>query len=540
MNLAEMQRLIRDEVEHWPGVSVDFIVDVGKHPKSVLTFGGTTRKRAFSRGLSDAFFGQHRALADVRRCLREMGATRDSPEPKSAEEKPHRRRNPGAGKRMAMPATKAPVETGIAEKLKAAGVNMPEIVVVPEDGQSAESARAEARREEIAAAVAAISDGIYFGLDPDIYHAVPALGGSALCQLLVSPATFWAGSWLDPNRPELDEEQTLAQLLGKAYHCARLEPERLEERFCRGLSKADFDPDKLLTSDSAVRAVLKELGLTQSIGNESNQDRARRLIDAGYDGAIWSLVQEAWRAELHGRQPIDPKYWEEIKIDMDRLRRVPEVVELLSDGAAEVSVIWTDDRGLRCKGRFDYLSAGHWADFKTYSNTRRRRVEQAIADAVRYERYYVIAAHYRDAAEAVRTMGLPVRGQSSEAERALIDTIRERSDPIECWLIFQEKGGIPNLFARKFRFSGLDVYREHELRAIVGEEPDEATRKMLEESLGQKTGIYRLALMEITKAKTDFITYSQVYEPGEPWAPIEPMGTIDDADFNPRWLEGGI
>ena len=42
---------------------------------------------------------------------------------------------------------------------------------------------------------------------------------------------------------------------------------------------------------------------------------------------------------------------------------------------------------------------------------------------------------------------------------------------------------------------------------------------------------------QIHVAKQTFATYAQVYEPGEPWMPIDPEGTIGDADFRPYFLE---
>src|SRR5690606_73558 len=84
-----------------------------------------------------------------------------------------------------------------------------------------------------------IVDGIYFDLPADVYHAVPRLSSSGVQKLCVSPATFWRGSWLDPDRPDPDEDATKAQILGRAYHTARLEPHLFEQLYVRELDKAE-------------------------------------------------------------------------------------------------------------------------------------------------------------------------------------------------------------------------------------------------------------------------------------------------------------
>ena len=49
-----------------------------------------------------------------------------------------------------------------------------------------------------------LEDGIYFDLDEDQYHAEERLSASGICNMLVSPPTFWANSWLNPDKDELD------------------------------------------------------------------------------------------------------------------------------------------------------------------------------------------------------------------------------------------------------------------------------------------------------------------------------------------------
>jgi hypothetical protein len=378
-------------------------------------------------------------------------------------------------------------------------------------------------------------DGVYFDLPEEIHHAVAALGSSNLSDLLVSPATFWANSWFNPQKAETDDDATKAQILGRAYHVARLEPERFHQTYARRPVKGDFPSENLLTSDAAVKAALKDAGLTQSIGTETPVERAERLLEAGFKGTIFPYEIAQFEAKLDGRIPIDGDRFDEILVDMQRIENQPEVAQHLRGGFCEVSVFWTGADGVRRKARFDHLKAGEWADLKTFDNKSRKDVRQAIADSVRYNRYYVQIAHYRDGYDAIQSGLVTVQGDATDEQRAMIDAIVERKAPPQCWYIFQEKGGVPNLFARQFMFTALDAYREHEIELMIAD-PDR--RAIVADAMSQKTQIYKRGKIEVSRAVALFQMYRDVYTDGDPWAPVDPIGRIEDADFNRFWLEG--
>lgn len=559
MNRRDLEKAIENEVTRWPGVTLEF-VEGGKHPKVKLTFDGMMLSRPYAGTPGDAD-SVHITLGQIRRTMKQLGAVRDKPEPTAEEDDaPYRKPNDGADKRE-LPRASEPAEPqpDVADQLVAVGVASPEqreavqakgstetyakareIVNVQGDDEDDTLFERMTKLAEFEAIVNSIVDGIYFDLPDDIYHAVRALGGSSLGKLLISAGDFWEGSWLDPRRPELDEEQTAAQLLGKAYHCARLEPEAFEIRFCRKPDRADYPAKGLLTSDEKVKAALKEMGHQQTFSGESTFERAVRLEDAGYVGTILPLEIARWERDIAKRSPrptpLKAEHWDDILVDMERIRAMPEIADKLTGGFAEVSVFWTDENGLRCKARFDYLKVEYFDEFKTFANPNGKNVHQAIKDAVQYNRYYVAAAHYRDASEAIRTGGLPIRGPSSEAQRELIEQIQARELPLKLWYIFQQKGGVPNLYAKEFEFLTLDAAREEEIKIMLADE-NPTVREMARQALGAKSAIYKKALWEIHVAKSTFATYAAVYEPGDPWMPIDPEGTIGDADFHPRFLE---
>jgi len=386
-----------------------------------------------------------------------------------------------------------------------------------------------ARRAEMQRRVDAIEDGIYFGLPSEIYHAVPRLSASGLQKLCVSAATFWRRSWLDPDRAELDEEATAAQVLGKAYHTARLEPELFDQQYVRALEKSEFPKATLFTGTDMGKA-LEALGekKTGSVG-----EQAQRLVDAGYEGPIWQIALQEWEAARGDRIALPGKYFDQIATDMEQIRSNDEIAALLTGGAAEVSIFWTDKHGLRMKARMDYLRADMWDDLKTFANPNGKELEQAIADTIRYNRYHVQAVTYRDAAEAIRLGGLQIIGEATERERAIVAAIQIRPDELACWYVFKEKDGVPNLLAYEFDF--FHVPEGTAMNNAIGDDQGAARQARVTR---RPTDLYNRAIMDIDRAKRSFVLHSQAYEPGEPWFPIEAKRSTSALDFSTHWLEG--
>lgn len=377
----------------------------------------------------------------------------------------------------------------------------------------------------------ALEDGIYFDLDEKIYHAQERLSASGICKMMISPPTFWAQSWLNPDRDEIDWD-TPARILGRAYHTARFEPDQLLQRFVPEINPDDYE--NIITSGTEIGDMLAILGEPKKKSGEKVIDQARRLEAAGYTGAILHLKQEIWEAELHGRTPVKPQYWDQLQRDMKLLDKSPEVKKHLTGGFAEVSVLWTDERtGIQMKCRFDYLRVTSFTDFKTYDNSQGKHVEQCIIDQFRYNRYYIQAKLYHEVTELIRKGKIGrVQGEASKAQRTLIDEIAARKVPLECWYVFQEKSGIPNLFAREVHLL-TPVHESHPHN-------DAGVSHETSEEVGQRTrrmsALGKLAASEIETAKNQFVGYSDTYKPGEPWLTQLPTGSINDDCFSPYWL----
>lgn len=396
----------------------------------------------------------------------------------------------------------------------------------------------------------AIKDGIYFRMPEETYLTAERLSKSGIKRLRVSAADYWVESHLNPNPPELTPEQErsrhMARLIGRAYHCARLEPDRFAEIYVREITTADFNGQEgFLSSGREIEAELAERGLPKKFKDDAGVlDQAKRLKAAGYEGPIWHIAEEEWRASVKPGQVVIPaKAYEEIMVDMERIRMVPAVHKLLTGGEPEVSVFWTcPETGIPMKARFDYLKADRWVEFKTFANSSRKALFQAITDAIRFERYHIDAAGYMEAAEAVRSGVLEIMDEATDAERELIAAIQARPTELACHFVFQQKGGVPNILERAWRFfesPSDDAVRELEESGAPAEKLERA-RKMQAMASRSRTVIHTKGRMEIAAAKRDFLAYSEIYQRGEPWLPFNPSGEITDADFSQYFLEEAI
>lgn len=590
MNQRELEKAIETELESWPDATVSFTAG-GAHPKAKVMFGGKMLNVPYPGTPGDSFRGVHNTLSDIRRALKKLGAVRAKPEPsKEEDEAPYRKPNEGRAKRPdPVKGEKAEPQPDLADQLESAGL---EAVAAADDLYDAGaelidranaarvSAKIDAKAKELTDIVAAskgetiivdamergrqahaiiageldpsepgldgdairaafqarvegIVDGIYFGLPDDVYHAVRRLSSSGLQKMCVSPANFWRGSWLDPNRPDPEEEETIWRILGRAYHTARLEPHLFDALYVRELEKSEMPKGTLFTGDEMGKA-LEEMGLKKS---GSVAEKAERLADSGFPmEKLWHCAKARWEEERRGRTPLPAKYFDQMHTDMELIQRNSQIAPLLTGGEAEVSVFWTDEYGIKMKCRIDYLNRDWWADFKTYDNSRGKVLRQALSDAMRYNRYYVQAVTYRDGVEAIRLGNLPIIEAQTDDQRALIAYLQMKPGELRCWYIFQEKGGVPNLLAREFPFY-MVPYTTLFNEAVTD---DMGRRAAARDATSQRTQLHMRGQTEALEAKKQFVLHSEVYKPGEPWSPIDAIGTFDDADFHPYWLAGDM
>lgn len=388
--------------------------------------------------------------------------------------------------------------------------------------------------KEYMALIGLMEDGIYFGLDDKDYFALERFSASGAAAMLISPATFWAQSWLNPvkvqEREEEAEKVTAAQIAGKAYHRARLEPEIYQRTYVRSINPAEYPG--ILTTHTAIKEQLKELGEAQTKTGENVLGAAYRLRATGYDKPILHILEDQLRSDMEEHQiEVSWMLFDQIAADMAAMHGNREVAPHVTNGQSEVTILWTDKAGVKWKARLDYLQARSITDVKTFANARGKELEQCIYDDIAYNRYYMQAHVYWTAAELIRTSDLQIKKMQNQAQQDLIDAIRASEDPFEYWWIFQEKGGVPNVLARKLRLTA-EVH-PHYLAAA----PTPETRKALQKKLQRPSMIWKKAELEVRAARDRFVSHQEIYPRGEPWGAMVPVAEIDDEGFNRFWLE---
>ena len=370
----------------------------------------------------------------------------------------------------------------------------------------------------------ALADGIYFNMPEAEYHALPRLSASGIKNILTSLPTFWAKSWMNSEKVE-DDDDSKARILGRAYHCAIFERDSLHKRYVGEPDWSSFDG--LIENDTAVKARLKDLGAPQTKSGELALDRAYRLRDLGCDAPIKSIIQAEFTQDLDDRVAIKDQYWRQIMRDIERIEANPEIRDLVSGGASEVTILWTcPDTDIPMKARIDKLKAEYFVDLKSFANANGKPVNQAIADQVQYYRYYLSMRVYQVAIGMIRTLDLKIQRGQSDRNGELVSALRNKETPHQPWLLFQEKNGIPNLLARRLK---LQHYPDGVEEQSIGAE--DHSIKLADSVLCRKADI------EIARAKQLFGQAMAVYGPDAPWFPLDMIGEIGDENFRDYFLD---
>lgn len=205
------------------------------------------------------------------------------------------------------------------------------------------------------------------------YLAIDSVSNSRLTDLARSPAHCYA-LHIDPNRPPREPRPWM--LTGSLAHCAILEPDAVEKRYA-------VVPEDAPKRPSPAQWAAKD-------PNEGSRAAMAWWKDFNTRTSGLEIVSAAQFATVLGQ--------------VEAVRRVPVLAELLADGTPEVSIFWTDEAtGLECRARADWLggpdrapdSPRRWhsrpLDIKTIADLTPDKVSKAVASLG----YHRKAAFYR-------------------------------------------------------------------------------------------------------------------------------------------------
>lgn len=306
-------------------------------------------------------------------------------------------------------------------------------------------------------------DGVYYDLPEEEYHAIPRLSSSGIRNILVSPMTFWARSWMNPKREE--REVTIFMERGKAYHARIVEGlEQFNARFAYDLDPTDY-PDALVKVDD-----MKEWIKTYNLANGTKHpvggnkpELAARIAAIDPEVRVWDTILEQHAKENPGVKMLPAAWREPLESSAAYIERHPTIRHCFTGGAAEVTILWTETYELPdgsgqtvqvpMKARVDRLKSEAIIDLKTYGNALDRSPQRAVTGEVAAHRYHIqVATYYRAEAAAVAAGWLP-----GPAERKFV-------------FVFQGTGDDPSPIARIMdrRMSWIDLgMRQVEHAALI-------------------------------------------------------------------------
>lgn len=226
-----------------------------------------------------------------------------------------------------------------------------------------------------------MQDGVYLGLPHADYLAAPdRLGSTDLVRLFSRGPGWWWGSRYNPHHVD---KTTDAQMFGTALHTLLLEGRAAyEARFAVKPNPRDF-PD-LLTTSEELRSALEASDGAANVKAKTPKGELVQLAKAYLPGRhIWDDIVERWARTAKGRDHLASG--EAFALDAMHAAALadPDMAEVCEAHGGvklvEVSVFYTDARGLRKRYRFDSLLPTANVDLKSIADWRARPFEQSCA-----------------------------------------------------------------------------------------------------------------------------------------------------------------
>jgi len=374
--------------------------------------------------------------------------------------------------------------------------------------------------------------GIYFGMDEETYHALPALSSHGARNIAASPMLYWArtpfvSELAAKRKKELDAKERIHNTIGKAYHCRIMEGiDAFNARFAVELTEEECE-DALESTDQ-IKQAINEAGYKPSAkvpdfmpGSTETYMRAakkddwiRQLLDINPEAKILAEINRLHREEHFGKAFISAEAYDQIEIAAKMIEADPEVRHAFTGGHAEVVLIWFCPRtGVPCKARVDYLKPKACVDLKTVANQRGASIERAIALEVASYKYQIQPSFYVEGVEQVRklvreggaTISLHLGGGSymfgDTVHQELRDWTLSWARQEECeWLwVFQQKGDAPITRGVFYPLRG-------------------STRSVTDQ--------------QVLKQKERFRQFSETYGT-DPWLDVKPIYDMADEDLPP-------
>jgi hypothetical protein len=229
--------------------------------------------------------------------------------------------------------------------------------------------------------------GVFSGISFEEYQAIPAINNGGLGEFKKSPLHYWSRA-LDPEKEE--RVDTPALVLGRAIHHAVLEPELFENQYRIKPEPEDF-PGYLATLDHYKQAC-RDLALP--VGGTKPELKTR--LKASRDGLRFFDDLLATYATYN---LLTKKEMKTCRSIASKVRGSEACKELLKDGKAEQTLIWTDPvTKVYCKARADFLTNDYQiiVDLKSTEDAGKQGFQRSIETYGYYRQaaWYSMGLHH--------------------------------------------------------------------------------------------------------------------------------------------------
>lgn len=359
--------------------------------------------------------------------------------------------------------------------------------------------------------------GIHFGLPDEAHHGDPALGSTALKNILVNAVDWQFDRLYGEEKPD-----SKALVWGSAFHARVLEgQESFDKKFRVAPALEDFKGQTVLRTVPDIKLYLAENGVsTKGASRKEQFIELVRAIDRKI--LIWDEIADQFKAEIDAGNvvAVDPRTRKQIEMASEWLQAHSKTGPVMKDGAfragaPEVTMVY-EYRGVRLKARFDYLYPTLAIDLKSYRPwSGAGSTLAAIKKAIERMGYDIQAAAYRRAFEAMRTLyeagELQVHGEppTTDFVDRMFTAAREVEDP---------NGNMVS----NFRWLWVMVKASSAPQVTILEFP----RELL---------IFDVADRHVEQAIDTYISMRDKFGADGTWRPDEEVIILDDTDFSPSF-----
>lgn len=363
-----------------------------------------------------------------------------------------------------------------------------------------------------------LPDGLYLHLPEEIYFLQGRLGSTDIARLSLRKEGWWWQSDLNPDKPKQAVDNQ-AKNFGRALHKIVLEGvDAYEATFCIAPSKTDFK-ELCVTSGEIEEALNK-----RNVYPKGNLKKAQLIGVAQLrapDILIWDVILKKHRREVGDRAGVTTGEDRFLRIMADAIRSHKEIGKLFTFGPdnlplAEVTVLWTNEFGVKRRGRLDLMLPTVTADLKSLRGANLSRpLEFSVPEAMANHGYDVqMADHHvarRWAYRFIREGN--VHGASDDELAWLKRFPTEAPTWGYCWLFYQKpdpaKGHAPIVFPW-WEDYGDDLHRRGLRKGVAAMD------------------LYRRCMAE--------------FGPDQPWSRVDPLHVttegLNDRVFLPSWIGG--